>query len=204
MVDGMHLNMLWLVRMSSVFAILLMVWVFRIQPELPVGSDGGLFSVRKEISPSGLADMVFFSPFVEDDAQLQIGAQNRDGGVDLDDVLPGRRQRSIGLSMTSPTAPLNIPRAPASDSRHTRGLFDSADLDPYAEKATDASGPSWGWLADEVNAVKRDEAQDRFGMKSAERGYRLLDDGNNARDGRFHSTQTSDDGFYFRREDRRF
>jgi hypothetical protein len=190
---------------ASLAVLLLAVWGFRARPESPATGNGAMFRVQNNTATSGWVDIVIDVPLSQEgSAPLPKAVRYDAGGLDLDDITAPLRMRSQP-SYAPPAPPAPRPRSRPSAKDRSRGIFDSASMDPYANSEVDSDALSWGWLADDVNSAQRAEDSLLSTRRPSDRSYRFGTEENRTRDKRFGTHQESEaGGRYFRREDRRF
>jgi hypothetical protein len=198
-----QLRRIW--QTASLAVLLLAVWGFRARPESPATGNGAMFRVQNSEAPSGWVPIVIDVPLSQEgSAPLPKAVRHDAGGLDLDAIAAPLRMRSQP-SYAAPAPPVQMPRSRPSAKDRSRGLFDSASMDPYAKAEEASDQASWGWLADDVNSAQRAEDSLLSTRRSSDRSYRFGTEENRKRDKRFGTHQESEaGGRYFRREDRRF
>lgn len=198
-----RLRRIW--QTAAMAVLLLAVWGFRARPESPDTGNGAMFRVQNNAATSGWVAIVMDAPLSQEgSAPLPERVPYNDGGLDLDTIAAPLRMRSQP-SYAAPAPPVQMPRSLPSAKDRSRGIFDSAAMDPYAKSEEASDQASWGWLADDVNSAQRAENRLLPSRRSSDRSYRFGTEENRTRDNRFGTPQESKTGGrYFRREDRRF
>ena len=179
--------------------LLVAAWFGRPEYDSPVADGGALFQIRAPMADTGRVDLVMHD--LELVARLWSESEYDDF---IDELGKGRSRRSaLGRDAFGSSAPrVVMPRSQRKGDGEKKGLFDSDTLSPFGDQDLDSDAPSWGWLADEVNATAPD-AFERPASRSREQDRRLFS-GDADGDSRFRSSNGSDDSFYFHRQDRRF
>ena len=188
-------------RVGGVAAVLLVIWCFRAEPNLPDVGEGQLFCERPTPTAVGMVEMEMDSSSGAVDMQVREAAEF--DPTDMGIGGSGSRSSSRSGSAFATPQPQRLPASHSASrsSSDRRGLFDSTALDPFAEKDAGSDTPSWGWLADEVGTSDRAGIRDLSTRRASERRRSLLDDRD---DGRFRTELDSGGGFRFRRMDERF
>ena len=199
-----HNNIRLGLRVGGIGVLLLATWLCRAKPEYPVSEGDAMFRVRALQPAACLATVVVHTP--ENMGRLSLPTD----GDYMEDEFGGvasRPQNPMQDSFTPRAPTIVIPRS-HDDSSDRRGLFDLNTLDPAVERDSDSGSGGWGWLADEVNASTPDPFERLSTGRSAESQRRYFDDDNDdkafGRGFQSGSGSGSENGAYFRRQDRRF